>query len=125
MNPAEYHWEDLRDFLRQHCTDLPNFENLTLSDMINAEPVLVAYYFDRRFRTFFTKVILNKNGPFGKVRAYFWRRESQCPFLKNNCNCNSTHCNPGLIFLTHISIEKLTDLEASKNEFHGEVLAAL
>jgi hypothetical protein len=59
LNPAEYAWTDLRDFLLNHCSDVTNVHLKTLADLINLEPGLVAFYFNQRFNSFFTKVKIN------------------------------------------------------------------
>lgn len=77
LNPAEYNWMDLKEFLVVHCKDLPNIDTIQFNDLLNIEPGLVAYYFNQRFNSFFAKVLFAHNGPIGKVTGYFWRREYQ------------------------------------------------
>jgi hypothetical protein len=78
LSPAEYHWEELFLLLKSRCQDLTNIESLTLCELIEIEPVFVAWFFEQKFQSIFNKIILNKNGPLGKVKAFFWRREYQC-----------------------------------------------
>lgn len=77
LNPAEYNWQDLRQFIIQHSSDIPNAEMLDFNVLLNNEPGLVAYYFNQRFNAFFAKVLLISNSPLGNVSGYFWRREYQ------------------------------------------------
>jgi ATP-dependent DNA helicase PIF1 len=51
---------------------------MEFNELINLEPILVAFYFNQRFNSFFTKILLAHDGPLGKVTGYFyWRREYQ------------------------------------------------
>ena len=78
LSPAEYNWVDLKDFILKHASDVSNIKEISLCELINLEPLLVSFYFEQKFNSFFTKVLLNHKGPLGKVVGYFWRREYQC-----------------------------------------------
>ena len=41
------------------------------------DPVSVVTHFNNRFTSFLYKIILNENGPFGKVIQYYYRLEYQ------------------------------------------------
>jgi hypothetical protein len=78
ISPAEYDWDELYIFLKQRCTDVPGVEEMTLTQLMDLEPLFVSYYFEQKFQSVWKKIITSTFGPFGKVRAFFWRREYQC-----------------------------------------------
>jgi hypothetical protein len=77
FSPAEYHWEDLFEFLKKINKDININQSMTFNQLLAIDPVGVSIFFDYKFRTFFNTFINNKNGPFGKPKHYFFRREYQ------------------------------------------------
>jgi hypothetical protein len=64
LSSAEYDWVDNEAFLK-----LLNEDHLeySLNELIRLDPVGVSMHFENRFQSFLKCVILNSNGPLGKV----------------------------------------------------------
>lgn len=80
----EYHWTDLHDFLIERNIDLDNVNKLNINELCSIDPVSVSFYFEKRIRTVFNKVILDKNGPLGPITHYFRRIEYQARGAPHN-----------------------------------------
>ena len=75
FNPAEYYWDDLIKYVRDNNKDLEGVDNLTDSELLAKDPVLVSNYMHMRFAAI-KKFILEAN-PLGKVIHHFIRHEYQ------------------------------------------------
>jgi hypothetical protein len=64
---AEYGWVDLHEFLKILNDDLKRKSG---SDLCKADPVGVSIFFENKFQAFLHNVILNENGPLGKVSPF-------------------------------------------------------
>ena len=75
FNPAEYHWDDLIQYVRDNNQDLEGVETMDPSELLAKDPVLVSNYMHMRFAAI-KKFILEAN-PLGKVVHHFVRHEYQ------------------------------------------------
>ena len=76
FSPAEYDWEDLVQYIRDVNADIPGVQNLSSTEILAKDPVLVSNYIHRRFAAIL-KLILSDANPIGKVTNYFIRTEYQ------------------------------------------------
>ena len=75
FSPAEYDWSDLVQYIREMNADIPGVENLSATEVLAKDPVLVSNYIHKRFAALL-KFILEAD-PIGKVSNYFIRTEYQ------------------------------------------------
>ena len=75
FSPAEYDWSDLVQYIRDMNSDIPGVKNLSATEVLAKDPVLVSNYIHTRFAALL-KFILEAD-PIGKVSNYFIRTEYQ------------------------------------------------
>ncbi len=73
----EWEWYDLLQFIKYMNQDVPNINNFDYDQLINLDPVSVSIFYENKSKSFFNKLLLNKNGPFGEISHYFYRTEYQ------------------------------------------------
>jgi len=73
---SEYNDNVLFQYLKERNPDLVT-PQITLAKLIASDPLSVSVYCEKRFRTYFKKVIKSVSCPLGEVTHYFWRREYQ------------------------------------------------
>jgi hypothetical protein len=61
---SEYGWVDLHQFLKILNEDI---KRKSSSELCKADPVGISIFFENKFQSFLHSVILNENGPLGKV----------------------------------------------------------
>lgn len=66
FSSAEYNWADHEEFMRK-MNNVKDDEHVDISKLNVKDPISVSTHFHNRFSTFLNQVILNENGPFGKV----------------------------------------------------------
>ncbi|CAF1017803.1 unnamed protein product [Brachionus calyciflorus] len=77
LSCAEYYWNETHEFLVKLNKDLCDVDKMTINQLCSIDPVGFSMFFEKRWRTFFNKVVLYSNGPLGEVTNYFWRTEYQ------------------------------------------------
>lgn len=77
LSCAEFYWADMRDYLIQMNSDLDGVNKMRTSYLCALDPVSVSEQFKRRFDAFMKFVLLDEEGPLGKVSHYFARIEYQ------------------------------------------------
>jgi len=73
----EWEWLDLLEFIKYMNSDISNINDLNFDQLINLDPVSVSIFYENKAKAFFSKLLLNKNGPFGEIIHYFYRTEYQ------------------------------------------------
>ena len=64
ISPAEYNWQELYSFLMNNTSDLPRARQLSLSELINLEPMLVTFFLSNDLPHFSIKLYLIINIPY-------------------------------------------------------------
>ena len=67
LSYAEYDDSTLHSYLIEMNSDLPDIKNIPFNKLIHMDPVSVCNFIEKKFRTFFNKVIKQPNGPLGEV----------------------------------------------------------
>ena len=76
FSPGEYDDEDMLKFLREKNSDLPDVENMTVSQLVCKDPILACTYLQKKFDATL-KFLLSDANPIGKVKHHFVRTEYQ------------------------------------------------
>ena len=76
FNPAEYNWDDLILYIRSCNADLEGIDNMTDSEVLARDPVLVSNAIRQRFRALLS-FILETDVLGGEVTHYYVRKEYQ------------------------------------------------
>jgi hypothetical protein len=77
LSSNEWTWRRLKVFLRECNKDIYDIDNYTINELFALDPVSVSIFWEKKFRAFFNKVILENNSVLGRILHYFWRREYQ------------------------------------------------
>ena len=77
LSTNEWSWDDLKKYLVLRNNDIYAIKSMEINELISFDPLSFSLFWEKRFRAFFTKVLLNENGPLKKIHHYFWRREYQ------------------------------------------------
>lgn len=77
LSCAEYCWGELNDFLKAMNSDIERENIISVNEFCSVDPVMFAFFFEKKWKSFLKNIILNKNGPLGEVTQYFWRIEYQ------------------------------------------------
>lgn len=77
LSCSEYDLDDFREFLLKRNPDIPDISFISTSTLCALDPVSVAEHFQRKFELFMEEVLLQDDGPLGKISHYAWRIEYQ------------------------------------------------
>ena len=80
LSANDMHWDSLFTTVLATLGSTKQVQDLTDQGkraLVIENPVVVARFFSRRWQVFLSNILLQKNGPLGVVRDYFWRIEFQ------------------------------------------------
>ena len=76
FSPGEYDDQEMLAYLRERNSDLPEVENMTVSQLVCKDPMLACTYLQTKFDATL-KFMLSDANPIGKIKHHFVRTEYQ------------------------------------------------